>query len=115
MSYDEDLAFRLRALLADVEGLEEKPMFGGLAFLVGGAMAIAASREGGLLVRVAPERTAALLSRAHTAPFVMRGREMDGWLRVSAEGCRTRRALAGWVTIGVATARALPPRARRRG
>ena len=83
-------------------------MFGGLAFLVGGNMSVAASGQGGLLVRVDPEDTAALLTRPHARPFEMRGRAMQGWLRVDAQGVRTKRQLEPWVKRGVAYARSLP-------
>ena len=79
-------------------------MFGGLAFLVDGKMSVAVSRLGGLLVRVDAAETARLLKQAHTQPFVMRGREMDGWLRVEDEGLRTKRQLERWVTRGVGVA-----------
>jgi hypothetical protein len=108
MAYDEDLANRIRELVAGEPGVTEKRMFGGLAFLVGGNISIAASGQGGLLVRVDPEKTDALLAKPHTRPFEMRGREMQGWLRVDPEGLRTKRQLAQWVTRGVGYARSLP-------
>lgn len=107
MAYDEDLANRIRELVAD-ERVIEKRMFGGLAFLVGGNMSVAASREGGILVRVDPDETDALLAKPHARPFVMRGRAMDGWLRIEAEGVRTKRQLAPWVRRGVGYAQSLP-------
>jgi hypothetical protein len=85
-------------------------MFGGLAFLIGGHMSVAASGQGGLLVRCDPEQTDALLGKPGAAPFVMRGRAMDGWLRVDPEGVKTKRALARWVSRGVAYAQSLPPK-----
>jgi TfoX/Sxy family transcriptional regulator of competence genes len=108
MAYDEDLANRIRELVAGEPGVTEKKMFGGLAFLIGGNMAVAASGQGGLLVRVDPDDTEALLAKPHAQPFEMRGREMKGWLRVDAEGVRNRRQLAPWVTRGVSYARSLP-------
>jgi TfoX/Sxy family transcriptional regulator of competence genes len=108
MAYDEQLANRVRELVADERGVSEKQMFGGLAFLVNGNMAVSASGQGGLLVRVDPEDTAALVKRAHVQRFAMGGREMDGWLRVDVEGVRTKRQLAPWVARGVAYARSLP-------
>jgi TfoX/Sxy family transcriptional regulator of competence genes len=108
VAYDEDLANRIRELLAGEAGVTEKKMFGGLAFLVGGNMAVAASGQGGLMVRVAPEETEALLERAHARPFEMRGRSMDGWLRVDEAGVRTKRQLEPWVKRGVGYARSLP-------
>jgi TfoX/Sxy family transcriptional regulator of competence genes len=110
MAYDEDLANRVRALLGATKGVTEKRMFGGLAFLVNGYMAVSASGQGGLLVRVDPGETEVLVRRAHVRAFVMRGREMDGWLRVDDEGVRTKRQLDVWVTRGVAYARSLPPK-----
>ena len=110
MAYDEDLANRIRELLAQQPGVDEKPMFGGLAFLVGGHMAVAASGKGGLMVRVPPEATAKLLDRPHVSPMVMAGRETRGWLRVAAEGVKTKRQLQGWVTRGTGYARSLPPK-----
>jgi TfoX/Sxy family transcriptional regulator of competence genes len=110
MAYDEDLANRIRELIAGEPDATEKRMFGGLAFLIGGHMSVAASGQGGLMVRVDPDETDALVAKAHAAPFVMRGREMKGWLRVDDEGVRTRRQLAPWVKRGVAYARSLPPK-----
>jgi TfoX/Sxy family transcriptional regulator of competence genes len=108
VAYDEDLANRIRELIAGEAGVTEKKMFGGLAFLIGGNMAVAASGQGGLMVRVDPEETDELVTKPHAAPMVMRGREMQGWLRVDEEGVRTRRQLEPWVTRGVGYARSLP-------
>jgi len=108
MAYDEDLAIRIRELLAGESDITERRMFGGLAFLMGGHMSVAASGQGGLMVRVNPEATDALLAKPHARPFEMRGREVQGWLRVDPEGLRTKRQLAPWVTRGVAYARSLP-------
>jgi TfoX/Sxy family transcriptional regulator of competence genes len=108
MAYDEDLANRIRELVAETPGLTEKKMFGGLAFLVGGNMAVAASGQGGLMVRVEPDETDALLARPNARPFEMRGRPMDGWLRIDGEGVQTKRRLEPWVKRGVAYARSLP-------
>ncbi len=112
MAFDEDLAHRIRELVADEPDLSEQRMFGGLGFLVGGKMAVAASGQGGLLVRVDPEETDALVAKPHARRFEMRGREMDGWLRVDSEGVRTKRQLEPWVRRGVAYARSLPPERR---
>jgi TfoX/Sxy family transcriptional regulator of competence genes len=112
MAYDEDLANRIREVLADVDGITEKKMFGGLAFLIGGNMSVSASGQGGLLLRVDPDETEALLAKPHAEPFVMRGRAMDGWLRVAPEGVRTKRELERWVARGVAYARSLPAKQR---
>jgi TfoX/Sxy family transcriptional regulator of competence genes len=108
MAYDEDLANRIRELIAAEPGVTEQRMFGGLAFLVGGNMSVAASGQGGLMVRVDPEETDALLAKPNARPMVMRGREMQGWLRVDDEGVRTKRQLEPWVKRGVAYARSLP-------
>ncbi len=108
MAYDEDLAQRIRELVASEPGLAEKRMFGGLAFLIGGNMAVSASGQGGLLLRVDPAETDALVDKPHAEPFVMRGRAMQGWLRVAPEGVRTKRDLQPWVARGVAYARSLP-------
>jgi TfoX/Sxy family transcriptional regulator of competence genes len=110
MAYDEDLANRIRELIAGGRDVSEQRMFGGLAFLVGGNMSVAASGQGGLMVRVDPAETAALVTEAHARPFEMRGRAMEGWLRVEPEGVRTRRQLEPWVKRGVAYARSLPPK-----
>jgi TfoX/Sxy family transcriptional regulator of competence genes len=108
MAYDEDLANRIRELVAGEEAVTEQRMFGGLAFLIGGNMSVAASGQGGLMVRVDPDETEALLAKPHAGPFEMRGRQMRGWLRVDAEGVRTERQLEPWVRRGVAYARSLP-------
>ena len=108
MAYDEALAERIRELVAGQRGLTEKKMFGGLAFLVGGNMAIAASGQGGALVRCDPDETDALVATTNAERMVMRGREMQGWLRVSAEHLRTKRQLAKWVAIGATYAQTLP-------
>ncbi len=110
MAFDEDLADRIRELLAQERRITEKRMFGGLAFLVDGHMAVSASGQGGLLVRVDPDETERLVAREHVRRFEMRGRSMDGWLRVDDGGLRTKRQLAGWVTRGVKYARSLPPK-----
>jgi TfoX N-terminal domain len=106
MAYDEELADRIRALVPG--DAVEKRMFGGLAFLVGGHMAVAASGQGGLLVRVDPED--GLEREPHAAPMEMRGRSMAGWLRVEAEGVQGDDELATWVQRGVAYASSLPPK-----
>jgi len=114
VAYDEELAARIRDLLAGEPDVAEKRMFGGLAFLVGGSISVAASGQGGLMVRVAPEETERLLAEPHARPFEMRGREMAGWLRVDAEGLGGEHELGRWVARGVAAARSAPP-ARRSG
>src|SRR3954449_10388286 len=97
MAYDEDLADRIRELVAGQRGVTEKKMFGGLAFLVRGNMAVAASGQGGILVRVDPEQSSKLVSTTKAEPMVMRGRAMDGWLRVDPANVRDKRSLARWV------------------
>lgn len=110
MAYDEDLANRVRELLAGEDGVSEMSMFGGLAFLLGGNMAVAVSSKGGLMLRCDPEQLDAALARPHTGPMLMRGRPARGWLRVEAAGVRTKRQLEPWVRRGVAFARSLPPK-----
>jgi TfoX/Sxy family transcriptional regulator of competence genes len=108
MAYDEDLANRIRELLAGEPDLTEKKMFGGLAFLAGGNMAVAASGQGGVLVRIDPAETDRLVAATSARPMEMRGRPMQGWLRVDPEHLRTKRQLAKWVELGTAYARSLP-------
>ena len=110
MAYDEELAHRLRELLADEDGITEQKMFGGLAFLVHGNMAVSASRNGGLLVRIEPAQTDAALARPHVSLMVMGGRSMDGWLTVAPEGLTTKRELAAWVKRALTFARTFPPK-----
>jgi TfoX/Sxy family transcriptional regulator of competence genes len=111
MAYDEEIAQRIRDLMAGEFDVVEKKMFGGLAFLVGGNMAVGVSGQGGLMVRVDPEETEALLAEPHARPFEMRGREMQGWLRVDAEGVEDDSGLEPWVARGVDYARSLPRKA----
>jgi TfoX/Sxy family transcriptional regulator of competence genes len=108
VAYDEDLAQRIRGLVATEQGLSEKRMFGGLAFLLGGNMALAASGQGGILVRVGPERSQELTATTAASVAVMRGRPMPGWLRVDADHLKTGRQLKKWVDLGVGCARSLP-------
>ena len=110
MAYDEDLADRIRAALGEAHHVTEKRMFGGLAFLVNGNMAVAASGQGGLMLRVDPEETEALLGEEHTAPMEMRGREMAGWIRVDDAGATRDEDLQRWVDLGVTRAGSLPPK-----
>jgi TfoX/Sxy family transcriptional regulator of competence genes len=110
VAYDEDLANRIRELIAAEAAVTEKKMFGGLAFLVGGHMAVAASGQGGLLVHVDPDETEALIELPHASRMEMRGREMNGWVRVTAEGLGTHEELEPWVSRGVGYARSLPPK-----
>lgn len=110
MAYDTDLANRIRELIAAEANLTEMKMFGGLAFLVSGNMSVAVSGQGGLLLRVDPAQTDELLAKPHASPFVMRGRAMDGWLRIAPEGVKTKAQLQRWVDRGVGYARTLPPK-----
>lgn len=110
MAYDEDLAARVREALADELAITEKAMFGGLAFLLHGNMTVAVSGQGGLMLRIDPDTTDDVLGRAHTESVVMRGRPMRGWIRVSAQGVRTKRQLEGWVGRSLLFARTLPPK-----
>lgn len=109
MAYDEVLADRLRDVL-EGEELTEQKMFGGLAFLAGGNMAVAASGQGGLLLRCDPGDTARLVEEDHVDRFEMRGRTMDGWLRVDADAVADDQALVRWTRVGLAYARSLPPK-----
>jgi hypothetical protein len=106
MAYDEELAHRVRAVLGAEPALTEKRMFGGLGFMVEGHMAVAASGQGGLMVRVDPATSEALVDGVLVERVVMRGRAMDGWLRVASEAVDADGALRQWVARGVAAARA---------
>ena len=108
MAYDEELAGRIRELLVGEVDLTEKKMFGGLAFLIGGNMAVAVSGPGGVLVRVDPARSESLVATTNASLMEMRGRQMAGWLRVDADDVRTKRQLAKWVGLGSTYARSLP-------
>jgi TfoX/Sxy family transcriptional regulator of competence genes len=110
MAYDENLADRLRELLADTEGITEKRMFGGLAFLLHGNMSVSASRNGGLLARIDPADTDAALARPHVALMQMGGRMMDGWITVAPEGITTKRDLSTWVERSITFVETLPPK-----
>lgn len=110
MAYDEELADRIRSLLGGRAGLTEKKMFGGLAFLVGGNMAIAASGQGGILVHVDPEESEDLVATTPAELMEMRGRQMAGWLRVGAAAVADEAALAEWVERGAGYATSLPPK-----
>ena len=110
MAYDLELAQRIRALLTFDPDVVEQKMFGGLAFLIGGHMAVAASGGGGLLLRCEPDETDALLREPGAEQFVMRGKAMSGWLRVNAEGIEDDAELKRWVEVGAGLARSLPPK-----
>jgi hypothetical protein len=111
MAYDQALADRIRQLIGAEPGLTERKMFGGLAFLVGGNMAVAASNQGGAMVRVDPARSAGLVASTPATEVVMRGRAMPGWLSVEPGDLSTDAQLEPWVELGVGYARALPPKA----
>jgi hypothetical protein len=110
MAYDEELAERIRAEVAGEKNLTEQKMFGGLAFLIGGHMAVAASGQGGLMLRCDPDETEALLNEPGAQEFEMRGKSMAGWLRVTAEAVADDEALSTWVARGTSYARSLPPK-----
>jgi TfoX/Sxy family transcriptional regulator of competence genes len=109
MAYDEDLAERIRGLLPNLPVTEQK-MFGGLAFLIGGHMSVAASGQGGLLLRCDPADTERLVAEPGASRMEMRGKEMDGWLRVTTEAVADDADLARWVDVGTTYARSLPPK-----
>jgi TfoX-like protein len=110
MAYDEALAARIRDRIGAAPDLTEKKMFGGLAFLIGGNMAVAASGQGGIMVRVDPAQSDALVSATPAVPMEMRGRQMPGWLRLTSDDVTADSALAEWVERGVGYARSLPPK-----
>jgi TfoX/Sxy family transcriptional regulator of competence genes len=110
MAYDEELADRIREVLWVEPGLVEKRMFGGLAFLIGGHIAIAATRDGRLMLKVDEDELEAALALPHVAPMVMRDREMVGWVRVDADALEDDAELSTWIDHGMAYARALPPK-----
>jgi hypothetical protein len=113
MAYDEQLAERVRELIAGEPGVTEQRMFGGLAFLIGGNMSVGVSGQGGLLVRVPTDVGEAALAEPHVEPMVMRGRAMTGWLRVGPDGVRSDADLRRWVAAGVDYARSLPAKPTR--
>jgi TfoX/Sxy family transcriptional regulator of competence genes len=108
MAYDEELAGRVRELIGSEPDLAEKKMFGGLAFLLGGNMAVGVSGQGGILVRVDPAESDELVATTSAEPMEMRGRQMRGWLRVAAEDLGTQQELSRWVELGTSYARSLP-------
>jgi TfoX/Sxy family transcriptional regulator of competence genes len=113
VAYNEDLADRIRELVAGESDMNEQTMFGGLAFLISGNMAVAASGQGGLLVRVDPAESDVIMARTNARPMEMRGRAMRGWLRVEDQDVRTKRQLAKWVGLGTTYARSLPAKGKR--
>ena len=110
MAYDEELADRIRAIVSSESDIAERKMFGGLAFLKGGHMAVAASGQGGILVRVDPQEEDSFLAEPGTSPMEMRGRPMKGWLRVAGEPLESNEGLARWVHAGLSYAGELPPK-----
>ena len=110
VAYDVDMADRLREILANEPGVVERPMFGGLAFMVAGYMAVSVSGQGGLLLRVDPAQTDTLVVDPRASRFVMRGREMDGWLRIDIDARASDDELNQWIKHGVGYAKSLPPR-----
>ena len=110
MAYDEELAARIRELVSAEPGLAEKKMFGGLAFLIEGNMAVGVSGQGGILVRVDPDESDELVATTSAQLMEMRGRSMRGWLRVAAKDVAGDAALADWVERGTTYARSLPPK-----
>ncbi|HLY86904.1 MAG TPA: TfoX/Sxy family protein [Gaiellaceae bacterium] len=110
MAYDEELADRIRAALGDRPGLTETKMFGGIGFMIGGNMAVAASGQGGILVRVDPDESAEIVATTPAEPMEMRGRQMAGWLRVDTADVTDDAALGEWVERGAAYAGSLPPK-----
>lgn len=113
VAHDEDLADRISALVAGETDLTEQRMFGGLAFLIGGNMAVAASGQGGLMVRVDPAESDTIVAKTNARPMEMRGKPIQGWLRIDSEDLATKRQLTRWVTLGTSYARSLP--AKRKG
>jgi TfoX/Sxy family transcriptional regulator of competence genes len=110
VAYDERLVVRVRELIGDADGVREKPMFGGLAFLVHGNMAVAVSSKGGIMLRVEPDETERLVEQTEATPMIMRGKPVHGWVRVASGELTGKAALEGWVERGVAYARSLRPR-----
>jgi TfoX/Sxy family transcriptional regulator of competence genes len=108
VAYDTELADRVRELIHGPDRVMEKRMFGGLAFLINGNMALAASSQGGLLLRIDPADADTLLTDPHADRFVMRDRPMNGWLHIDPAGLTTTVQLEKWVAHGVAYARCLP-------
>ena len=107
MPYDEELVTRVRGVLVGEEGVTEKRMFGGLAFMVDGHLAVSASGRGGLLVRADPAEVDALLEEPGVSRFQMRGRPVTGWLHVEGDAVTDEAALQEWVRRGIGYARSL--------
>lgn len=111
MSYDEELAGRIRAVLSFTEGVTEQRMFGGVGFMVAGHMVAAASRSGDMMVRLDPALAAELIDGERVRPFIMNGREPAGWLSVEPEAVEGDQ-LRLWLERGVAFVRTLPAKER---
>ena len=114
MAYDEELADRLRELIGGEADLSEQRMFGGLAFLINGHIAVGVSGRGGLMARADPAKQEALIEQGKAEPMVMRGRDVSGFVRVPTEHVKTKRELAAWVKRGVTQARLVPPKPKRK-
>ena len=110
MTYDEDLADRVRAAIGDLPGVTEKRMFGGLGFLVNGHLAVSASSRGGLMLRVDPADLESVLAEEGVSPFEMHGRSMNGWVHVDASAAASPDQLDRWVSVGTTYAASLPPK-----
>jgi hypothetical protein len=110
VAYDEELANRVREQLAPYDAVTEKAMFGGLAFLVAGNMAVGITNTAELMVRLGPGEGETALDEPHVRPFDMTGRPMRGWIVVERSGIGTDAQLGAWVERGVAFARSLPPK-----
>jgi hypothetical protein len=108
VAFDEGLAVRVRELIEHERGLTEKRMFGGLAMLLDGSMAVVIRGRGGLMVRVDPGEYDAVQTEPGAAPAEMRGRPMRGWITVSEFGYATDADLRRWVARGVDAARKAP-------
>ena len=109
MAYDEGLAQRLREAMADESGLGERRMFGGVAFMLDGNMAVGISNDE-LMVRAGPDRFDEALERPHARIFDLSGRPMNGWVLVAPSGTADDADLASWLELGVSFARSLPPK-----
>jgi TfoX/Sxy family transcriptional regulator of competence genes len=108
MAYDEELANRVRELIAGEGGIDERRMFGGLAMMVGGNMAVVIRGKGGLMVRVDPAEFDRLATERGAGATEMRGRPMRGWITVEESACARAADLRRWVARGVDYARSLP-------
>jgi TfoX/Sxy family transcriptional regulator of competence genes len=111
MPYDQQLAERVRELVAPRDGVTEKKMFGGIGWMLNGNMAVGVMSSGGLIVRVEPEETEALIAQPHVNTFGREGaRPMKGFVVVDADTIEDDATLADWVDRGAARAMAMPPK-----